>query len=78
MDSLNPNKQKQGLVFGRVNYLIMLLGIGLLALGFITMTLETAEYGFGNLGLNVGPALLFLGFMVEFAAIFYKSKESAS
>lgn len=73
-DSAN-NKPKQGLVFGRMNYIIMLVGIAILALGFITMTLETAEYGFGNLGLNIGPALLFVGFMVEFAAILYKGKE---
>lgn len=62
------------LLFGSANYKFMLLGIALLALGFITMTLEKAEYGFGALGLTIGPMLLMAGFLVEIYAILHKGK----
>lgn len=61
------------LLFSGANYKIMLLGIALLALGFITMTMETAEYGFGSLGLTIGPLFLMAGFLVEIYAILHKS-----
>lgn len=62
------------LMFARSNYLIMLAGIGSILLGFIVMTMETAPYGFGPLGLTVGPGLILLGFMVEIYAILHKEK----
>lgn len=63
------------MVFKKINYIIMVVGIVVLASGFLTMASETAEYGFGNLGLNVGPILILLGFGIEFAAILYRPKE---
>ncbi|TAH26315.1 MAG: DUF3098 domain-containing protein [Cytophagales bacterium] len=60
--------------FSKINYIIMLAGIGVLLLGYIVMTMETAEYGFGSMGLTVGPILLLVGFVIEFFAIFYKQK----
>ncbi|WP_303310598.1 DUF3098 domain-containing protein [Hymenobacter sp. BT730] len=59
--------------FGRRNYRLMLLGLALLAAGFITMTLDTADYGEGFLGITLGPLLLVAGFIVEFFAIMAKS-----
>jgi hypothetical protein len=59
--------------FGRRNYRLMLLGVALLAAGFITMTLDTADYGEGFLGITLGPLLLVAGFVVEFFAIMAKS-----
>lgn len=53
----------------------MLVGIALLVIGFVTMTLETAEYGFGSLGLTIGPGFLMLGFLVEIYAILHKGNE---
>ncbi len=71
------NTTPQGrFAFSKINYIIMLAGIAILALGYIVMSMETAEYGFGTLGLTVGPILLMLGFVVEFFAIFYKQKRS--
>jgi len=72
-DNLNTGKPK-GMVFGQMNYNIMLAGVALLAIGFIIMCLETAEYGFGDLGLTIGPFFLVAGFLVEFVAILYKGK----
>ena len=52
----------------------MLSGIALLLLGFVIMTMETAEYGFGPLGLTVGPICLMAGFLIEIYAILHKEK----
>ncbi|AYA35665.1 DUF3098 domain-containing protein [Hymenobacter oligotrophus] len=59
--------------FGPRNYRLMFIGLALLAAGFITMSLDTADYGEGFLGLTLGPILLALGFTVEFFAIMAKS-----
>lgn len=56
----------------------MLAGIVLLLVGFFIMTLEKAEYGFGTLGLTIGPVFLMLGFLVEIYAILHKDKPSDS
>lgn len=63
------------LTFSKINYILLLAGIAVLALGFLIMTLETAEHGYGILGLTVGPIVLMLGFAIEFAAILYKPKK---
>ncbi|MBC7923293.1 MAG: DUF3098 domain-containing protein [Ferruginibacter sp.] len=68
-----PNK----LPFGKENYRLMLLGIGLLIIGFIVMALDGEEFGFGVLGLTVGPLIVMAGFVVEFFAILRKPKENS-
>jgi len=60
------------LPFGKSNYLWMLIGLALILGGFFVMTLDSEPYGFGFLGLTLGPVLAFLGFMVEFYAIMKK------
>jgi hypothetical protein len=67
------NKEK--LAFTKTNYIIMLIGIGLLAVGFFIMTLDNEPYGFGFLGITLGPIVVMLGFAVEFVAILYKGKK---
>lgn len=67
------NKEK--LAFTKTNYIIMLVGIGLLAVGFFIMTLDKEPYGFGFLGITLGPIVVMLGFAVEFVAILYKGKK---
>ena len=62
--------------FKKINYLIMILGISLILLGFVIMSLDQETYGFGLLGLTFGPIIVFLGFMIQFVAILYKSKKS--
>ncbi|WP_078063279.1 DUF3098 domain-containing protein [Solirubrum puertoriconensis] len=64
--------------FGPRNYRLMFIGLALLAAGFITMSLDTADYGEGFLGLTLGPILLALGFTVEFFAIMAKSSSDAA
>jgi Protein of unknown function (DUF3098) len=62
------------LLFSKTNYIIMIAGISLIMLGFITMTMETAQYGFGPLGLTIGPGFILTGFLVEIYAILHKDK----
>lgn len=62
------------LPFGKKNYLLMLVGIALLILGFTMMSLDGEPYGFGALGLTIGPITVMLGFIVEFFAILSKPK----
>ena len=52
----------------------MVVGILVLILGFFFMTLDTEPYGFGFMGLTLGPVVVMLGFLIEFVAIFYKPK----
>ncbi|OUU03964.1 MAG: hypothetical protein CBB92_00640 [Flammeovirgaceae bacterium TMED32] len=60
--------------FKKINYLIMILGIALILLGFVIMSLDQETYGFGFLGLTLGPIIVFSGFMIQFVAILYKKK----
>ena len=57
------------LPFGRRNYTLMLAGIGVILLGFFIMSLDKEEFGFGFLGLTLGPLVVMSGFVLEFFAI---------
>lgn len=67
------NKNK--LAFGKKNYVIMLIGIGVLLVGFTIMALDDQDYGFGFFGLTLGPIVVMMGFIIQFFAIMYKPKE---
>lgn len=60
--------------FDKANYFIMIAGLVLLVLGFLIMASDKERYGFGFMGITLGPIVLLLGFMVQFVAIFYKKK----
>jgi hypothetical protein len=62
--------------FGPRNYRLMWAGLIVLAVGFITMMLDKADYGEGFLGITLGPILLVIGFVIEFAAILVRSSPS--
>ncbi len=63
---------KKKLAFTRINYIIMLIGIALIVIGFTVMAMETKPQGFGFLGLTLGPIIVLLGFATQFLAILYK------
>lgn len=65
---------KSNLPFDKSNYKIMIIGVFCIALGFIIMTLDQEDYGFGFLGLTLGPIVVLLGFIIQFFAIFYNPK----
>lgn len=66
---------KNKLVFEKMNYILMIAGIVILMSGLFIMTLDKEDYGFGTLGITVGPVIVLVGVLVEFFAIFYKSKK---
>ncbi|MGB3779645.1 MAG: DUF3098 domain-containing protein [Tunicatimonas sp.] len=74
---MDRTPSSEPLPFGKKNYIFMLVGIGLLILGFTVMSLDGEPYGFGALGLTVGPIIVMLGFIVEFFAILSKPQNEA-
>ena len=54
----------------------MFLGLAFLAVGFIIMSLDKEPYGFGFLGLTLGPIVVFIGFMIEFFAIMANDRKN--
>lgn len=67
---------KNHLPFHAANYRMMLIGLAVILLGFVIMSLDTEEFGFGVLGLTVGPLVTIVGFIVEFWAILRKPSDS--
>ena len=65
---------KSSLPFNKSNYIIMLIGILLIIIGFIIMANDSEQYGFGFMGITLGPIIVMLGFIVELFAITFKSK----
>lgn len=68
--------------FGRINYLIMLTGIGFIVLGFILMAGGGTddpnvfnEEIFSPVRITVAPLLVLTGFLIEIYAIVKKSKD---
>ncbi|MFD2572980.1 DUF3098 domain-containing protein [Spirosoma soli] len=64
-----PAATVPALPFGRRNYTLMLAGIGVILAGFFIMSLDKEEFGFGFLGLTLGPIVVMSGFVLEFFAI---------
>ena len=67
--------------FGRMNYILVIVGIALIALGFILMIGGGSsnpdvfnEEMFNFRRLTLAPILLLAGFVVEIVAIFWKGK----
>ena len=68
--------------FGKMNYILVLIGIALLALGFILMIGGGStdpdvfnEQMFNTRRLTIAPILVLAGFVVEIVAIFWKGKK---
>jgi hypothetical protein len=60
------------LPFGKKNYQLMIAGVLTLVVGFIIMSLDSEQHGFGFLGLTLGPIVVMAGFMLEIYAILHK------
>ena len=68
--------------FGKQNYIIVLIGLALLALGFILMLGGGStdpdvfnEKMFNFQRLTIAPILVLAGFVVEIVAIFWRKKQ---
>ncbi len=78
--AIEPRKRRRGqkrkstkMVFVRKNYLLLLLGLGLVIVGYVIMRLENEVDGF--ISLYVAPLLILGGYLEVMYAIFYREKE---
>ncbi|GAB4337638.1 MAG: hypothetical protein OHK0038_16120 [Flammeovirgaceae bacterium] len=65
-NSLRPESK---LPFGKKNYRLMLIGLAVLLTGFVLMSVDKETFGFGFLGLTLGPLVVMAGFAMQFFAI---------
>lgn len=66
-------KKEEVFPFGRENYLILLAGVVVIALGYLALSGDTVE---GFMPLTVAPILLVLGYCVIIpVGIMYRKKE---
>lgn len=76
------NKPGNDFAFGRENYMLMIVGIGVIIFGFILMSgggssdpnVFNPEI-FSARRITVAPIVIILGFIIEIAAILRKTKE---
>ncbi len=66
------------LPFGKKNYQLMIIGVATLIVGFTVMSIDKEPYGFGFLGLTLGPIIVLAGFILEIVAIMHTPKEDKS
>ena len=66
--------EKSKMPFKPQNYKLMIIGIVIIVSGFIIMSIDGEEYGYGFLGLTLGPLVGLSGFIFQFFAIFHKGK----
>ena len=62
-------KANKALPFGKENYTLLIAGVVIILAGFFIMSLDKEEFGFGFLGITLGPIVVMSGFVVEFFAI---------
>ncbi len=60
------------LPFGKKNYQLMIIGVLTLVVGFVIMSMDKEQHGFGFLGLTLGPIIVMAGFIIEIFAILHK------
>jgi uncharacterized membrane protein HdeD (DUF308 family) len=60
------------LPFGKKNYQLMIAGVLTLVIGFIIMSIDNEQHGFGFLGLTLGPVVVMAGFIIEIFAILHR------
>ena len=76
-----PADDQKAMPFGKMNYIIVLIGIALIALGFVLMIGGGStdpdvfnEKMFNAQRLTLAPILVLAGFVVEIVAIFWRKK----
>lgn len=77
------NKHHSTLIFGRKNYIFMLIGLAIIALGFILMSgggsddpnvFDASIFSFRRI--HLAPTLVLLGFAIEVYAILLNPNKS--
>ena len=81
-ETIEPNDDQKVMPFGKQNYIIVLIGIALLVLGFILLlgggsndpdVFNEKMFDFRHITLST--ILILAGFVVEIIAIFWKGKK---
>ena len=54
---------------------ILLIGIAIMVIGFFVMTLDKEPFGFGFLGITLGPILVLTGVITPIVALFNFKKK---
>lgn len=75
MPSTPSKSAVSAMPFGAENYRLMIIGVAVILIGFFIMTLDKEEFGFGFLGLTLGPLVVLSGFILEFFAILKTPKK---
>lgn len=75
MPSATSKSAVSAMPFGAENYRLMIIGVAVILIGFFIMTLDKEEFGFGFLGLTLGPLVVLSGFILEFFAILKTPKK---
>ena len=80
-ETVEKTEDQKVMPFGKQNYIIVLIGIALIALGFVLMIGGGSndpdvfnEKMFNFQRLTLAPILVLAGFVVEIVAIFWKGK----
>jgi hypothetical protein len=63
------------LPFTKKNYQLMIAGIVTLVAGFTIMSIDKEPFGFGFLGITLGPVVVMAGFVLGIVSILYTPKE---
>lgn len=80
--AVEPVEDKRNLPFTKMNYILVLVGVALIALGMILMIGGGSsdpdvfnEKMFNFQRITLAPILILLGFVTEIVAIFWKKKK---
>ena len=69
---------REDFAFGKKNYMFMIIGLVVLAIGLMIMTLDGEEFGEGFVGITLGPLVVLAGFGIQFYAIFTDDEKKKS
>lgn len=75
--------QEEGMVLGKMNYYLIILGVVIIVIGFILMSggkytdpnVFNGEELYSTRRITIAPIVVLLGFTIEIFAIFYKQKK---
>lgn len=71
---MNKNSSKSSFPLDSASIKILISGFLVMFVGFIIMTLDKEPFGFGFLGLTLGPALVLVGVIIPIFALFRSRK----
>ncbi|WP_395768875.1 DUF3098 domain-containing protein [Aquirufa sp.] len=67
---MEKNTSKSSFPLNAASIKILLAGISIMFVGFFVMTLDKEPFGFGFLGLTLGPILVLTGVIIPIFALF--------